>query len=311
MNEMFKYILKKLIGATISIAGVVCLVFLLIHLVPGDPVEIMLGESARAADKAALAAKLGLDKPLLQQFVDFVYGVFTLNFGESYITGEPITRMILDRLPATVWLALASLLIAVLIAFPLGAIAALKKNTLADSAAMGFSLLGVSIPNFWMGQILILIFALLLGWFPVSGYQGHGAIVLPAITLGTALAAILSRMIRSTLLEVLGEDYIRTARAKGCSQTRVIVMHAMRNAILPVITLIGLQLGTLLAGAVITEKVFSWPGIGLMVVESIQKRDYPVVQISVLLISSTYVLVNMLTDILYAVIDPRIRLREG
>ncbi|THB75375.1 MAG: ABC transporter permease [Gammaproteobacteria bacterium] len=308
---MFKYILKKLIGATISIAGVVCLVFLLIHLVPGDPVEIMLGESARAADKAALAAKLGLDKPLLQQFVDFVYGVFTLNFGESYITGEPITRMILDRLPATVWLALASLLIAVLIAFPLGAIAALKKNTLADSAAMGFSLLGVSIPNFWMGQILILIFALLLGWFPVSGYQGHGAIVLPAITLGTALAAILSRMIRSTLLEVLGEDYIRTARAKGCSQTRVIVMHAMRNAILPVITLIGLQLGTLLAGAVITEKVFSWPGIGLMVVESIQKRDYPVVQISVLLISSTYVLVNMLTDILYAVIDPRIRLREG
>lgn len=308
---MLKFILQKVTGAAISIFGVVCLVFLLIHLVPGDPVEMMLGESARMADRAALAAKLGLDKPLFQQFLDFIYGVITLDFGESFVTGEPISKMILDRLPATAWLAVASLLIAVIIAFPLGAIAALKKNTLADSAAMGFSLLGVSIPNFWMGQILILIFALLLGWFPVSGYQGDGAIILPAITLGTALAAILSRMIRSTLLEVLGEDYIRTARAKGCSQMRVITMHAMRNAILPVITLIGLQLGTLLAGAVITEKVFSWPGIGLMVVESIQKRDYPVVQISVLLISTTYVLVNMLTDIMYAVIDPRIRYREG
>lgn len=308
---MLKFILQKILGAAISISGVVCLVFLLIHLVPGDPVEMMLGESARMADRAALAAKLGLDKPLLQQFLDFVHGVVTFDFGESYVTGEPISKMILDRLPATAWLAVASLVIAVLIAFPLGAIAAIKKNTVVDSAAMGFSLLGVSIPNFWMGQILILIFALLLGWFPVSGYQGDGAIVLPAITLGTALAAILSRMIRSTLLEVLGEDYIRTARAKGCSQTRVIAMHAMRNAILPVITLIGLQLGTLLAGAVITERVFSWPGIGLMVVESIQKRDYPVVQISVLLISTTYVVVNMLTDIMYAVIDPRIRYREG
>ncbi len=307
---MIRFILQKLVGAAISISGVVCLVFLLIHLVPGDPVEMMLGESARVADRAALAAKLGLDKSMLQQFISFVHGIFTLDFGESYVTGESITQMILDRLPATALLAVVSLLIAVLIAFPMGAIAALKKNSIADNAAMGFSLLGVSIPNFWMGQILILIFSLLLGWFPVSGYQGDGAIVLPAITLGTALAAILSRMIRSTLLEVLGEDYIRTAKAKGCSQTRVILFHAMRNAILPVITLIGLQLGTLLAGAVITEKVFSWPGIGLMVVESIQKRDYPVVQIAVLLISSTYVLVNMLTDILYAVVDPRIRYRE-
>lgn len=304
---MLRYIGIRFSGALFSIVGVACLVFLLIHLIPGDPVEIMLGESAKAADKIALTQKLGLDKSMSEQFVAYVKGVVTLDLGKSFYKNKPIVDLILERYPATIILALVSLVIALLIALPLGAIAATRKNTLADHGAMTFSLLGVSIPNFWMGQIMIIIFALGLGWFPVSGYSGFSSIVLPAITLGTALSAILARMVRSTLLEVLNEDYIRTARAKGLSESKVIYVHALRNALLPIITLVGLQLGTLLAGAVITEKVFSWPGIGLLAVEAIQKRDYPLVQVCVLVISITYVGVNVFTDIVYAVIDPRIR----
>ncbi len=308
---MVKFLFTRIGGALLSIAGVVCLVFLLIHLIPGDPVEMMLGESARIADRVALTQKLGLDKPLYDQFIGFVGGIFQLDFGYSFHANKPINQLLMERYPATLLLAVVSLIVALIIAIPLGALAATRKNTLADHWAMTFSLIGVSIPNFWMGQILILIFALGLGWFPVSGMNGVSSIVLPALTLGTALAAILSRMIRSTLLEVLGDDYIRTARAKGLSEKRVVFVHAFRNALLPVITLVGLQLGTLLAGAVITEKVFSWPGIGLLVVESIQKRDYPVVQACILVISITYVLVNVLTDVVYAIIDPRIRKANG
>ena len=215
--------------------------------------------------------------------------------------------MIAARIGPTVELALASLLVAFLIAFPLGILSALKKDQWADATAMSFSLLGVSIPNFLMGPLLILLFSVVLGWLPVSGMNGFDSLVLPALTLGTALAAVLSRMIRASLLEVLNDDYIRTAKAKGLSRSRIIGLHALRNALLPVITLVGLQIGTLLAGAVITEMVFSWPGLGQLTIESIQKRDYPVVQACILLISTTYVLVNTLTDILYAWLDPRVR----
>ncbi len=205
-------------------------------------------------------------------------------------------------------LALAALFIAMLIAFPLGIIAALRKDTAVDSGAMVFAMLGISIPNFWMGPILIMVFSLWLGWLPVSGKTGIASLVLPALTLGTAMAAILSRMVRMTLLEQLGEDYVRTARAKGLPWRTIVIKHAMKNAMLPVITLLGLQLGALLAGAVITEIVFSWPGIGQLIIESIHRRDYPVVQACVLLISLVYVMVNTLTDLCYAWFDPRIRL---
>ena len=308
---MLNYAFTRLISASLVILGVSCLVFLLIHLVPGDPVELMLGESARPSDREALRHALGLDLPVLTQLKNYLVGLAHLDFGVSIHTKQSISELIGQRIPASAQLALSSLLIAVLIAFPLGIIAAINKDTLWDQLAMGFSLFGVSIPNFWMGPLLIMIFSLWLGWFPVSGKEGISSIILPAVTLGTAMAAILARMIRSTLLEVLHEDYIRTAIAKGLSQKQVILNHALRNALLPIITLIGLQLGTLLGGAVITEKIFSWPGLGQLTIDSIQNRDYPVVQACVLFISLSYVMVNVLTDIVYAAIDPRIRLNDN
>jgi peptide/nickel transport system permease protein len=309
---MAAYLVSRLFSALLVMFGVVCLVFLLIHLVPGDPVEIMLGETARAADREALRAALGLDRPLPVQLLSYVDGLLHLDLGHSLHSQRPISGILAERLPATLELAAVSLVFAIVIALPLGVVAATHRGGAADFSAMGFSMLGVSIPNFWMGPVLILVFSLWLGWTPVSGREGVASFVLPAITLGSALAAVLARMVRSSLLEVLGEDYIRTARAKGLSEHSVVWKHALANAWLPVITLLGLQLGALLGGAVITETVFSWPGIGSLMVESIQKRDYPVVQGCVLLISLTYVLVNTLTDLVYAWVDPRIRLgQEG
>ena len=305
---MLSYLLNRMIGALLVIFGVTGIVFLLIHLVPGDPVEIMLGESASMADRQALHIALGLDKPIIVQFFNYLEGLLHLDLGTSIHSRQPVSTLLLERLPATGLLAGVTLAVATLLAFPLGIIAAVRSNTAWDSGAMGFSMLGVSIPNFWLGPLLILLFSLWLGWFPVSGRDGFASVVLPALTLGTGLAAVLSRMVRSSMLEVLGEDYMRTAKAKGLAPHRIVLQHGLRNALLPVITLLGLQLGALLAGAVITETVFSWPGVGLLTIESIQSRDYPVLQACVLLISASYVLVNLLTDIVYAWIDPRIRL---
>lgn len=303
-----QHVISRLASAAVVIFGVLCLVFLLIHLVPGDPVEVMLGESARPADREALRASLGLDQPLFTQFTQYLGQVVQLDFGTSLHSKRPIVDILAERLPATLELAIAALFVAIVIAFPLGVMAAVRKDSGWDHGAMAVSLLGVSIPNFLMGPLLILFFAVGLGWFPVSGREGLSSLILPAITLGTAMAAILSRMVRATLLEVLDEDYIRTARAKGLSPRVVIWRHALRNALLPVITLLGLQLGALLAGAVITEAVFSWPGIGQLIIEAIQGRDYPVVQACVLLISLSYVVVNTLTDLAYGWFDPRVRL---
>jgi len=302
------YFISRLSSAILVIVGVISIVFLLIHLVPGDPVEVMLGESAHAADREALRTALGLDLPVQEQLFNYFRGLASLDLGLSLHSQRPIVDILADRLPATLELAVYALLFAVVIAIPLGIIAAIRKGSMADVGAMSFSMLGVSIPNFWMGPILILVFSLWLGVTPVSGRGGVASVILPAVTLGTALAAILARMVRSSLLEVLNEDFVRTARAKGLPESQVIWRHAMRNAWLPVITLMGLQLGTLLGGAVITETVFSWPGLGSLLVESIQKRDYPVVQGCVLVISLAYVVVNTLTDLLYAAVDPRIRL---
>ncbi|HSG11643.1 MAG TPA: nickel ABC transporter permease [Gammaproteobacteria bacterium] len=305
---MSSYLLQRLSGACLVVLGVVSIVFLLLHLVPGDPVEIMLGESASAGDRQALRSALGLDRPLHEQYLGYIGGLAQLDLGTSIHYRQPVTDLLLDRLPATGLLAGVTLLLTVVLAVPLGIVAAIRRNTRWDTAAMGFSLLGVSIPNFWLGPLFILVFSLWLGWLPVSGQGGVASVILPALTLGTGLAAVLSRMVRSSMLEVLHEDYLRTARAKGLSPRRVILRHALRNAMLPVITLMGLQLGALLAGAVITETVFSWPGVGLLTIEAIQSRDYPVVQACVLLISITYVIVNLLTDLAYAWVDPRIRL---
>ena len=308
---MLNYLLTRLLSALVVIFGVTCFVFFLIHLVPGDPVELMLGESARPADREALREALGLNAPIMTQLKNYLWGLLHFDLGTSLQYRRPITEILVERIPATAELAIVSMIVAVCIAFPLGAIAAVKKGTRWDHTAMGFSLVGVSIPNFWMGPMLILVFSLWMGLLPVSGRDGVASLILPALTLGTALAAILARMIRSTLLEVLNEDYMRTARAKGLNEFTVISRHGLRNALLPVITLLGLQLGTLLGGAVITETVFAWPGVGQLTIDAIQRRDYPMVQACVLLISLAYVLVNVLTDFVYAWVDPRIRLGEG
>lgn len=305
---MIGFLLTRLFSALLVVLGVTLIVFLLLHLVPGDPVDVMLGEMAQPADREALRHALGLDQPVWQQLLSSFGQLLRFDLGQSLFTKQPITEMLAERIPATVQLALSGLLVALVLAFPLGIIAALNRGSRWDYGTMGFALLGVSIPNFWMGPVLILVFSVMLGWFPVSGKEGLSSLILPALTLGTALAAILSRMIRATLIEVLGEDYIRTARAKGMSEAVVILRHALRNAMLPTVTLIGLQLGTLLAGAVITETVFSWPGLGQLTIDSIHRRDYPVVQACILLISVTYVVVNTLTDLFYGWLDPRIRL---
>jgi len=308
---MLSYLAQRLAGAVLVVFGVISIVFLLIHLIPGDPIEIMLGEAASATDREALRVALGLDQPVLLQFTHYLHGLLQFDLGTSLQSRRPVTDLLLERLPATLLLAGVTLAVTLTLALPLGMLAAVRRGSGWDGGAMAFSMLGVSIPNFWLGPLLILVFSLWLGWFPVSGREGAGSVVLPALTLGTGLAAVLSRMVRSSMLEVLGEDYIRTARAKGLPPHRVILHHGLRNALLPVITLLGLQLGALLAGAVITETVFSWPGIGLLTIEAIQSRDYPVVQACVLLISVSYVLVNLLTDIAYAWADPRIRLGGG
>ncbi len=297
---------SRLLSALITLLGVVTLVFFLIHLIPGDPVEYILGDSARPADRNALRQQLGLDQPLLQQYRSYLVNLLSLDLGNSLHSNQSVTALLAERFPATLELALAAFIIAVLIAVPLGVMAARRRGTAWDSSAMTMSLLGVSIPNFWLGPMLILLFSLWLGWTPVSGREQPGSLILPAITLGASLSAVLARMVRSTLLEVLNEDYIRTARAKGLKESSVIWRHALMNTMLPVVTLLGLQLGALLAGAVITETVFSWPGIGSLLIESIQKRDYPLVQGCVLLVAVSYLLINTITDLLYQLLDPRI-----
>lgn len=305
---MIHGVLSRLLSAMVVVAGVSVLVFLLIHLVPGDPVEVMLGEGARPADRAELERALGLHQPLAVQLTDYFSGLVRGDLGESLHSRQAVAEVIAGRLPATVVLALAALAVALVLAVPLGLIAAVRPDSPWDSGAMTFSMVGVSIPNFVLGPLLILLFSVHLGWLPVSGWEGPASLVLPAVTLGTAMAAILSRMVRSALLDVLGEDYIRTARAKGLDELTIVVRHGLRNAALPVITVVGLQLGTLLGGAVITETVFAWPGIGQLTVEAIQRRDYPVLQGCILVISLAYVVINTLTDLAYGVLDPRVRI---
>jgi ABC-type dipeptide/oligopeptide/nickel transport system permease component len=286
---------------------VVSVVFLLIHLVPGDPILQMLGEGAPAADIAATRHAYGLDAPLGQQYLHYWKGVLRGDLGPSLRFNQSVSRLIVQRYPYTLQLTVAALLVAILISIPAGVRSAQRRGKWDDKLLSVVSLFGLSFPNFALGPILILFFSIELGLLPVSGSGTFAHLVLPAITMGSALAAILTRMVRTSMLEELGQDYIRTARAKGLSERAVVYRHALRNAMLPVLTVLGLQFGALLAGAIVTEKIFSWPGIGRLTIDAIGNRDYYLVQGCILAIGLTYVLVNFLTDLLYSVANPRIR----
>ena len=301
------FLIKKLLSFASVIFGVLLLTFLLVHLVPGDPVEVMLGESASVADRDQLRADLGLNQSLPAQFSSYLGKLAKFDLGNSIHTKQPIIELIKARYPATLKLALLSLLIGLAIGIPLGIYAALKAGHWQDIIVTLVSVRLSAMPAFWLGPILMLLFAVWLGWLPVSGMDSNTSIILPAVTLGFGLSAILTRMTRTSLLEVLNDDYIRTARAKGLSERTVIIRHALRAALLPIITIVGLQMGSLLAGTVITETIFSWDGIGRLLVESIEKRDYPVTQACVLVIALSYVLVNLVTDIAYKFADPRVQ----
>jgi peptide/nickel transport system permease protein len=302
-------VLRRLLFMLPVVWGVSTFVFLIIHFIPGDPIDLMLGETATQVDRETLRRQLGLDQPLWQQYTTFLQRLVQGDLGQSLHSKRAVRTLIAERLPATASLALAALCVSVGLAIPLGVLAALRPRSWLDTGSMILALLGVSMPNFWLGPLLILVFSIQFGWLPVSG-RGDGSLpylLLPAVTLGTGMMAILTRMTRSTMMETLREDYIRTATAKGLSTWVVVVKHALRNALIPLVTLIGLQGGALLAGAVITETIFAWPGLGELTVRAIQQRDYPVVQGCVLVIALTYVVMNMITDMLYAVVDPRIR----
>lgn len=303
------YLLKR-IALVIPVAlGALVLVFFLLHLAPGDPVEIMLGESAALQDRERLRAELHLDQPLSRQFYFFVRDLGSGRL-RSISYNRSATGLVLSRMGATLELAAAALVVSLLVSVPLGVLAAVKKGTGLDAAAMGFSMFGVSMPSFWLGPMLILLFSIGLGWTPVSGRGGFSHLVLPAVTLGLGMAAIVSRMIRGSLLDVMGEEFLTVARAKGLSERRVILKHAFRNALIPTISIVGLQAGALFSGAIITETIFAWPGIGSLLIESIHKRDFPLTQAAVIVIALSYVLVNLATDLVYAAADPRVRFSD-
>jgi dipeptide transport system permease protein len=333
---LFTFLLKRIALVLPTFLGITLLVFALIHLLPGDPVEALSGEHGMTAERyARLMHEFGLDRPLPVQYADYVSKAVRGDLGLSTITHEPVFKEFITLFPATIELSVCALLIALLLGLPAGIIAAVKRNTVWDYSVMGASLTGYSMPIFWWGLLLILTFSVGLGWTPVSGriaiqfdipsvtgfmlidslLSGEkGAfksacshLILPSIALGTIPLAVIARMTRSSMLEVLREDYVRTARAKGASSARVVGIHALRNALIPVVTTIGLQVGTLLAGAILTETIFSWPGIGKWLVEAIHRRDYPAVQGGILLSATVIIAVNLVVDVLYGVINPRIR----
>ncbi len=301
--------IKRFLGVLPVVFGVLVLTFLLVHLVPGDPIDVMLGDSASVADRASLRTELGLDQPVLVQFESYLSKLAHGDLGRSIHTKTPIFELIQTHYPATLKLALMALSIGLILGVPLGIFAALHAGKWQDFVVTIISVRFSAMPAFWLGPVLMLIFAVWLGWLPVNGMESNTSIVLPALTLGLGLSAILTRMTRTSLLEVLHEDFIRTARAKGLPETTIILHHALRAALLPIITIVGLQMGSLLAGAVITETIFSWDGVGRLLVESIEKRDYPVTQACVLVVALSYVLVNLVTDMIYGLADPRSRLR--
>jgi peptide/nickel transport system permease protein len=304
---MFRYISIRLLYTVPVLWLVVSVVFLMIHLVPGDPIQQMLGEGASAADLQAARHAYGLDVPIGEQYLNYWKGVLHGDLGRSLRFDQPVTKLVVQRYPQTLQLTIASMIVALLISVPGGVRSARRRNRWDDRLLSIISLLGLSFPNFALGPILILFFAIYLGLLPVSGSGSLAHLVLPAITMGGALAAILTRMVRTAMLEELSQDYIRTARAKGLPENIVVYKHALRNALVPVLTVVGLQFGALLAGAIVTETIFSWPGIGRLTIQAIGNRDYYLVQGCILMIGLTYVAVNFITDFFYSLANPRIR----
>jgi len=312
---MTSYIIRRLLGVIPVLALVAIAAFLLIHLVPGDPALVMLGNDATPQQILQLRTQLGLDRSLPEQFVLWLREVLRGNLGESFFLGRPVTQALLERLPATMQLAVLSLIFSLLIGIPAGLIAAVWQNTRWDQLVMATAIGGISIPSFWLGLALMLVFSVQLGWLPSGGYmplwedawQGLRTLALPAISLGFMQAALIARMTRSSMLEVLRQDYVRTARSRGVGRWLVILKHAFKNAMIPVITTIGTAFGVLLGGAVVVEIVFTFPGLGRLVVLAVQRRDYPLVQGALLLTSVIYVVVNLAVDLLYGVFDPRIK----
>lgn len=304
---MTQYLIRRLIQIIPITLGILTLVFALIHMIPGDPAIQIAGENARPEDVQKIREELGLNRPVWEQYVEFIGGLFKGDLGESFHTGEPVMQEIMARYGATLQLAFGGMLVALLVAFPLGIASGVYRNSWIDNVARFFALIGVSMPNFWFGPLLIMAFAIYLDWFPVSGREeGLRSLVLPSLTMGLSLAAILTRMIRISLSEELGQLYVTTALSKGLSRRVAIFKHALRNALIPVITIVGLQFGALLTGAIITEQIFAYPGLGRLLIQSITRRDYPQLQGIILIIALTYILVNLLTDLLYSYLDPRI-----
>ena len=304
---MIRHLFTRLAYMLPVIWLVVSVVFLLIHLVPGDPIQAMLGEGAAGADIQAARHAYGLDVPLGTQYVHYWSGVLHGDLGRSLRLNKPVRDLVAQAYPATLALTLAALSFAILLSIPAGVRSATRRNRWDDRALSFVSLLGLSFPNFALGPILVLLFAIRFDWLPVSGAGSWRSLILPAVTMGGSLAAILTRMVRTSMLEELGQDYIRTARAKGLSERAVVYRHALRNALIPVVTVIGLQFGALLAGAIVTETIFAWPGIGRLTISAISNRDYALVQGCLLCIGLTYVAVNFLTDLVYSALNPRIR----
>jgi peptide/nickel transport system permease protein len=305
---MLIWVLRRILAVVPVLFGVTLAVFSMLFLVPGDPVKMMLAEFVTNPDQVAqMRAQLHLDEPILKQYGRFVGGALRGDLGTSIRSRRPVATEIGENLASTAQLAVAAMLVAVAIGVPLGLLAALSRNSWLDVLSMGAALLGVSMPSFWLGLLLIFAFSLHLGWFPATGGGSLAQLVLPSVTLGTIAAAIIARLTRSSMLEVLGQDYVRTARAKGLGGFAVVVRHALKNALIPIITIFGLQFGNLLAGAVIVETVFSRPGLGRLIVGGILNKDFPLVQGTVLFVATTYVLINVLVDVAYAYADPRIR----
>jgi peptide/nickel transport system permease protein len=302
------FLLRRLLLLIPVLWGVATLVFLLLHFIPGDPVDLMLGDSALGTDRETLRDQLGLNDPLIVQYLRYFGDLLQGDWGTSLFSKKPVFEEIMERVPATMELMFGAMVVTILVAMPLGLIAAVNKGTWIDQGAMIFSLLGVSLPNFWLGPMLILLFSIHFDLLPVNERGGLEHLILPALTLGTSLASILARITRSSVVETLQAEYIRTARSKGISELRILFRHALRNALIPIVTVIGLQVGVLLSGAIITEAIFDWPGLGNLLISAINSRNYPLVQGCVLFIAGSYVMVNLVIDLLYAYLDPRIRL---
>tara|TARA_B100001093_G_C26830989_1_gene1016108 strand:+ start:1036 stop:1956 length:921 start_codon:yes stop_codon:yes gene_type:complete len=302
------FLLRRLLLLIPVLWGVATLVFMLLHFIPGDPIDLMLGDSALGTDREILRDQLGLNDPLIIQYIRYFGDLLQGDWGTSLFSKKPVFEEIMERVPATMELMFGAMVVTILVAMPLGLIAAVKKGTWIDQGSMIFSLLGVSIPNFWLGPMLILLFSIHFDLLPVNERGGLEHLILPALTLGTSLASILARITRSSVVETLQAEYIRTARSKGISELRILLRHALRNALIPIVTVIGLQIGVLLSGAIITEAIFDWPGLGNLLISAINSRNYPLVQGCVLFIAGSYVMVNLMIDLLYAYLDPRIRL---